>query len=122
MLFAGLTVILSSFHTFYLKRNADNLLLSLWFLGTIIFSILLNWTVNARILLIALFPLSVLFIQWIESKIEIEKKSRLYFVSIVTCVLSLSVAWGDYQLASASREFAQNYIREEIKEWQPVNK
>lgn len=121
MLFAGLTVILSSFHTFYLKRNADNLLLSLWFLGTIIFSILLNWTVNARILLIALFPLSVLFIQWIESKIEIEKKSRLYFVSIVTCVLSLSVAWGDYQLASASREFAQNYIREEIKEGRKVH-
>jgi Dolichyl-phosphate-mannose-protein mannosyltransferase len=120
MIFIGLVSLLPGIKFIYYHRNADNLLLLLWFAGTIVFSILLNWTINARILLIALFPLGLFFIQFIESRTKLERKKFIYSTAIITLFISMFIAWGDSQLALASRNFSQTYVRKNIQEGQTV--
>jgi len=87
-------------------------LLGLWLIGTLIFVMLLNWTVAARVLLPAVFPAAVLLLRWVES---LDSPGIWIEYVAVSFVLSVSItfllALADREFAAAGRSFAQSTIR-----------
>ncbi|QDT49900.1 Dolichyl-phosphate-mannose-protein mannosyltransferase [Symmachiella dynata] len=121
MTFAGSIAVVIAIASCIARRDGDSLLLGLWFFGTLFFCSFINWSVNVRVILLAIFPLCVLVVRWGESL----KKSQswLLWTKIAvgpTLLVSLIVAIADYDFASVGREFAQTTVRELIQSGEQV--
>ncbi len=103
------------------RRDAESLLLGLWCFGTIGFCAFINWTVNVRVLLPAVFPISVLVIRWVESLGTCNR--WLFWTKVSLCptlATSLIVATADYDFAIAAKRFAQTTARKLISSGEQV--
>ena len=104
-----------------LRRDADTVLLGLWFFGTTAFAAFLNWTVNARVILPAIFPATVLTLRWLET---LETRDFwLKWASIAAwpvLVISMLVALSDARFAEGGRDFAETHVRELIRRGERV--
>ena len=104
------------------RRDAASLLLGLWCFGTIVFCATINWTINVRVLLPAVFPISVLVIRWVESLRMGERWLLWIKVSLCpTLAISLLVAIADYDFAVAGKHFAQTTIRDFVSQGERVS-
>ena len=88
------------------KADPETVLLSLWFGGTLFFCVFINWTVNVRILLPALFPATVLAMRGL-------KDDRLRWVWIPTAAVALFITAADYGWAGAVAEHARKHAKTE---------
>jgi hypothetical protein len=90
--------------------TADNLLLSLWALGTLVFASVLNWTVNGRSVLPALPAIGILLLLRLEARRTTDDARftlRLYGTMAAGLAIALAVTWADLRLAGAGREAAR---------------
>jgi 4-amino-4-deoxy-L-arabinose transferase-like glycosyltransferase len=90
-------------------RNSSSLLLTLWVLGTLIFSCFLNWTVNARSILPMIPAVGILMARRFELKAEGTLKRRIGVLAgslLVPGIISLWVASSDAALAGSARDAA----------------
>lgn len=97
------------------KRDSDSMLLGLWFFGTIVFAAFCNWTVNARVVLPAIFPAALLILRWIE-RFE-QPRFFLNFARVATVptlLIAMWVSFGDQAFANANRTFVQTWVRDQI--------
>jgi len=90
------------------RPDSESALLGLWLFGTMFFIAFLNWTVNARVMLLCVFPAALLAVRWLESRPDSTKSLRWSRgAAMATCCIALAVALADQQFADANREFAQ---------------
>ncbi len=85
------------------------------------FVAVLNWTVNARVLVPAIFPAALLCVRWLETLDDSQRwlstlKYGLWPVAGITLIL----AFVDYEFAAASKQFAQTTARQLIKDGETV--
>ena len=93
------------------RPDADTLLLALWLFGTIVFSAFVNWTVNTRVVLPAIFPAAVLTVRWIESLPNPRIPRDLFRLALApTAIVALVVAKADYDFANAPRTFVREQV------------
>jgi 4-amino-4-deoxy-L-arabinose transferase-like glycosyltransferase len=91
------------------RRDADSILLALWVLGTLLFAVFFNWTVNARSLLPAAPAVGILIARRLDQRSGAHPGGRLLPNAPLAAaiVLSLVVAWADSRLAGAGRTAAE---------------
>jgi 4-amino-4-deoxy-L-arabinose transferase-like glycosyltransferase len=103
------------------RRDEGSLLLVAWILGTWVFSAYLNWSVNVRTLLPLVPALAILLARRIDEASppataaagQSSWMPRAWLDSTalaMAMLVSLTVAWGDYQYAVAQRELARQAI------------
>lgn len=86
-------------------RNSDDVFLTLWFFGTIIFNAIFT-AVNVRYFLLAVVPAILLFFRLSHGF----KARKLFYTSalVITFLVGLMVSLADYIFADAYRSFARN--------------
>lgn len=120
---AGGLVLIVSLASWRATPDAGTTLLALWAAGTIVFAGLLNWTVNARIILPAIFPLTVLIVRFIEALPRDGKRMNRWLRSCTypTLAVSVLVAMADYEFALSSKTFAEETIRQLVRQGRTVH-
>lgn len=112
LLDSALIVVLMGLNGACQRRDSATLLLVLWAGGTLFFAAYFNWTVNARVVLPALFPTILLVIRWMETVPNTARWKRwLAIGSVPTLAVSMLLATVDYQYANASRRFVDQHVR-----------
>jgi 4-amino-4-deoxy-L-arabinose transferase-like glycosyltransferase len=89
------------------RRDADALLLLLWIGGTLVFTIFVNWAVNARSILPLLPAAGILLARNIDAAQQ--KPCRLFVALGLSALAALCVTWGDAKLADSARAAAQYF-------------
>jgi 4-amino-4-deoxy-L-arabinose transferase-like glycosyltransferase len=89
-------------------------LLSLWTLGTFVFTALVNWTINARSVLPLIPALGILIARRVDStNSDARGASRLKLAVplLLAGIVSFWIAWADAELANSARDAAL-YVRD----------
>jgi hypothetical protein len=91
------------------RRDADAILLALWVGGTLVFAILLNWTINARSILPAAPAVGILIARRLERRAgRVSGRSGFPYASLgAAAALCLAVAWADARFAGVARTAAR---------------
>ncbi len=104
---AGFALIALASADFIARRDAPSLLLLLWVAGTLLFTCLLNWTVNGRSLLPLVPALGILLARRIDDR-EKEGPKRAFSALAVplaaSALLGLFAAYADYRFAGSARD------------------
>ncbi len=91
-------------------RDGQSALLGLWILGTAMFAVFFNWTVNGRVLLPMAPAVGILLARFVDWKLAAGRKMFPPAV-IAGLAVSATFAWlvarADYRLATAVRESAR---------------
>jgi Dolichyl-phosphate-mannose-protein mannosyltransferase len=106
----GILVLLLAGADFWHHRTADSLLLVLWLLGLVTFTVVLNWTINGRSLLPALPAVGILLarrldVRWPEPTPL--RRAWLLGPALLAAALSLRLAQADARLAETNRLAAE---------------
>ena len=93
------------------RRDADAILLALWVGGTLVFAILLNWTVNARSILPAAPAVGILIARRLEGRAGgVSGRSGFPYAALgAAAALCLAVAWADARFAGVARTAARTF-------------
>lgn len=91
------------------KREPASVFLSLWVFGTFIFSVYMNWTINARSLLPIAPAAGILIARGLEYRGKLDF-TRSVLPLIPALIISIMVAWADYRLANTARQTAEAVI------------
>lgn len=92
------------------ERSAEAALLAAWALGTLVFAVGLNWTVNARTLLPLAPPFGILVTRRLDRRQATAAiaSGRTRWLLVPAAVLAVLVATADLGLAVASRDAARS--------------
>lgn len=105
----GISVLGLAIADYRKRREADSILLTLWVLGTFLFTAFLNWTVNARSVLPLIPPASILLARRLdESRVGSSRWSTAKSVVpfVLSAIVALSIARGDTAFANSERSLA----------------
>lgn len=115
MAVVGILILLLTLESCSLRRDLDTLLLGLWTFGTLFFVGVVNWTFNARVVLPAVFPATVLIVRWIELQPKPQEWIKWVRIAIVpSAAVTLLVATADYQYAAAVKEYVVTTVQKQI--------
>ena len=106
----GILVLLLAGADFRHRRDADSLLLVLWVLGLVTFTVVLNWTINGRSLLPALPAVGILLARRLDtrdSKSPPVRRVWLLGPALLAAALSLVLTRADARLAETNRRAAE---------------
>lgn len=109
---AGVHVCALAVRDLWFKRDAESLLIFLWFAGTFIFAAFLNWSLNGRSVLPLVSVAGILVARGWRAPGPPAETGRLFRSAWVALpllaawVFSLVVMYGDYRLAGTAREAA----------------
>lgn len=95
------------------RRDADSVFLVLWVLGVFVFTIFINWTINARSALPLIPATGILLARRADSMDVSATRARLMKLIAplaVAGLISIWVTWADTSLANSARLAAQ-YVR-----------
>jgi hypothetical protein len=120
----GLSIVLLAIADLIRHKNPTALLFFLWILGTFIFALYLNWTVNIRTILPVAPVLGILIMRRIESSLikpTLVHYGVLILTIFISTLLALSIIWADYCLANSSKkaahEISSKYISDKRNMW-----
>lgn len=99
-------------HDIWRRRDASAGLLALWIFGIFAFGAFINWTINVRALLPMAPAVGILIARRLEDRrTENGYTWKLAFPFSAAVFVCLATAWGDYQIARASRDAADEANR-----------
>src|SRR3990170_177948 len=101
----GIGIFLLALVDFIKRRDAFSVLLGLWVIGTLAFTVFFNWTVNGRSILPMVPAVGILLARAAEDARP--GKLRLWAPLVLALAASLLVAWADYRLANSARGAAE---------------
>ena len=110
LLAGGILVLLLTGADFWHRRDPDSMLLVLWVLGLMTFTVVLNWTINGRSLLPALPAVGILLARRVDARWpEPSLARRLWLLgpALLAAALSLRLAQADARLAATNRLAAE---------------
>lgn len=106
---AGVSFMYFTVTDFYRSRDSDSLLLFLWVIGSLIFAVFINWTINGRSIL-PMVPVTGIIVMryWdrIEIKGAIKNQWYIYATIIPTTLVAILVNLADYRWANSSQAAA----------------
>ena len=103
---AGINLLALAITDYISRKDSTSMLLLLWVLGTFLFGSLINWTINGRTLLPIAPAAGILIMRRVESRSTTIPGSvswKSFFPLILGAVLSMLIAYADYQLANTIR-------------------
>lgn len=106
----GLAVLAVALAKLVRRADAEEVLLSLWILGTFLFATVINWSTNGRSILPLVPAAGILLARWIEQRGKSKKSTgtRSLAVGITAAALiAIGVAWADMRLADSARRAAK---------------
>jgi hypothetical protein len=93
------------------RRDRDSAFLSLWVLGTFVFAVFLNWTVNARSILPLIPAAGILLARRLDEREKTGRTLTHWIVPLsVAGALAIWVSAGDMKLAAATRQGVQAVV------------
>lgn len=103
--FAGTSFIFVVSSDLLRNRDSDSLLLFLWVLGTFVFTIFVNWSVNGRSILPIAPVAGMIMVRYLSqsNNIYANDKRGLYGPLVPTLLIALIVANADYGMANSAR-------------------
>jgi 4-amino-4-deoxy-L-arabinose transferase-like glycosyltransferase len=110
----GILVLMLAGFEFWHHRNVDSLLLVLWLLGLVTFTVVLNWTINGRSLLPALPAVAILLVRRLDARWpESNPLPGVWLLAplLLAAALSLKLAQADSRLAQTNRLAAEQLWR-----------
>lgn len=114
----GLCLVALAANDVYRRRDPASILLACWVIGTLLFAVFVNWTMNARSILPLVPAASILIVRRLEERLGDTMAQRLRWLAwplVVTGVVALFVTAADYCMADAgrkaARELHQDYAR-----------
>lgn len=95
------------------RKDADSLLLGLWVLGTFVFAVFVNWTVNARSVLPLIPAVGILLARRVDPMKPLLGRDRWKLIAPLAAagIVSLWITSADARLANSAREAAQ-FVRD----------
>jgi 4-amino-4-deoxy-L-arabinose transferase-like glycosyltransferase len=112
----GISLLALAIADFTKKRDATSLLLLLWVVGTLYFSVVVNWTVNARSLLPLVPAVAILIARRLDGSQGSDGWRWLAWAAlIVSGAVSVWVASGDAALANTAR-IAASYVNQQTRD------
>jgi 4-amino-4-deoxy-L-arabinose transferase-like glycosyltransferase len=109
-IFGGLCALALAITDWRDHRDADSLLLVLWYLGTFTFAGAVNWTVNGRSILPMAPAMGILLVRRLglgKGWLPAPTKRGILWLVLPAMALGLTATWSDYALAGAAREAAR---------------
>jgi 4-amino-4-deoxy-L-arabinose transferase-like glycosyltransferase len=104
---AGLHTLLLTAVECWLRRDAVNIILAAWILGTFVLAALLNWTVSARSFLPIVPAAAILLVRRLKSLNQPDSfELRWLWPLIPSAAFALLVALADFRLANSARAAA----------------
>jgi len=100
----GVGIVLLWLVDFIKRRDAYSALLGLWIIGTLVFTVFFNWTVNARSILPMAPAVAILLARAAQEAMA--RRARLVVPVALSLLVSLFLAWSDYSLAASAKEAA----------------
>jgi hypothetical protein len=121
-LLAGLHIFILSVADLWTRRDSGSALLFLWVMGIFMFASFVNWTINARSILIMLPAAAILTARRLETRNKTHANILTPSLALLpSIVLALLVAYSDYRLANCGCQAAeminQKYQKEERTIW-----
>ena len=104
---AGACVLALGAADLFRLRDAASLLLFLWLVGTLVFAVFFNWTINGRSLLAAAPAVGILTVRRLERGRGPVPRLPL----AAAFLLTLAVTWSDFRLAASARTAAAQITR-----------
>jgi 4-amino-4-deoxy-L-arabinose transferase-like glycosyltransferase len=111
---AGINLIFLAIVDIFQKRDADSLLIFLWIIGTFLFAVLINWSINGRTLLPLAPAVGILIVRRIESTQNTRVSGSVwkkYIPLAFAGLLALIVTYSDYNLANTIRDDAAHIVK-----------
>lgn len=96
------------------KDDPEAVLLVLWVVGTFVFAVFVNWSVNARSVLPLIPAVGILLARRVDSMAVTQRpgqRLRLVVPLALTGIISLWIAWADTELANSAR-WAAKHVHE----------
>ena len=112
---AGINLIFLAIVDVFQKRDANSLLLFLWVIGTFLFTVFINWSINGRTLLPLAPAVGILIVRRIESrqKASVSGSAWKNYVPLVPAgILALIITYSDYNLANTIRNDAATIVKQ----------
>lgn len=116
--FAGASFMFITISDFVRSRDSDSLLLLLWIMGTFVFTVFINWSVNGRSIL-PITPLAgIMVIRYLQQtgKLPLIGKLWLYAPLLISLIIALIVTVADYSLANSARTAAHKIHKDTINQ------
>ncbi len=91
-------------------RDADSALLLLWVLGTMVFAIRVNWSINVRSLLPMMPAIAVLLVRRVarQGRVPLDARpARRAWPVIAGAVASIAIGYADLRMAATARDGAR---------------
>jgi 4-amino-4-deoxy-L-arabinose transferase-like glycosyltransferase len=115
--FAGLQILSLAVADLWKSRDSRSLFLILWLFGTLGFSVLVNWTINARILLPILPVMGILVVRRLNVREQCDfNRMRYVLPLLLAAALSLVVTGSDVSWANNQKQVAKE-IGEELERY-----
>lgn len=107
LIIAGVVLLALSIQDVMKHRNAASLFLLLWIVGTLIFAVVINWTINGRSLLPLVPAMGILIMRRLDDRNGRAEEGMFWkrFLPLLpSAVVALLVTHGDYRLANSVRD------------------
>ncbi len=108
-LVAGISIFMLAVGDLWKHRDATSILFALWIGGTVVFSSLVNWSINARTLLPMVPAVAILLMRRMYSQdapAALKRPIHACWALIAAAVLSLLVGYADFTLANSGKAAA----------------
>ncbi len=116
MIAAGLVVLALAITDLRRNRDAHSALLVLWLLGTLIFSVFINWTINVRTILPLIAPAAILAVRQLDARYAdstIPKWTTLAPALAGALALAACVLWADFRHAASAKTAAEKFVADQ---------
>lgn len=104
----GLSILAPAIIALIRRKDPDEILLSLWILGTFAFAAMVNWSTNARSILPLVPAAAIMMMRWLEHRRKTGLGVRQVIAGVgAAAVVAVGVGWADFEYANSAREAAK---------------
>jgi len=104
----GLSVLAPAVLALKRRNDPDEVVLSLWILGTFTFAAMVNWSTNARSILPLVPAAAIMMMRSLEHRGKAGLSARQTIAGVgVAAVVALGVGWADLEYADSARQAAK---------------
>jgi len=107
----GLIVLVPAILALARRRDPDEMLLSLWILGTFAFAAIVNWSTNARSILPLVPAAAIMMMRQLENLPRAALTTGQTIAGLAaSAVVAFGVGWADFDLANGARRAAVTIV------------
>jgi Dolichyl-phosphate-mannose-protein mannosyltransferase len=111
LVIGGFSLLALVVHDAWKRRDSDSYFLALWVLGTFVFAVFLNWTLNARSVLPLIPAAGIVLARRLDDRTkQAGRKLFLWLLLAITGCMAIWITAGDLRLAEVTRQAVENVL------------